>query len=78
MRPLRTENTTNQLNGTGVGDLPICATHDSSGNEVIVSVWELSDDDLITINTTGKITMTFQGHTHPPVYLLAGNIFDQS
>lgn len=48
--------------------LPVCLTQNADGIEVVVSVWELSDDDLIDLNIGRKLYLTFQGNTHPPVY----------
>lgn len=50
-----------------VYDLHVCQTEDSNGQTVVISCFELDDDDLINLNLNRKLYLSFHGTTHPPV-----------
>ena len=58
-----------------VYDLPICRTYDSLGNELVISVWELTDEDIEALIKNRKIYFQCWGHTHPPIVLSANSLF---
>ncbi len=58
-----------------VCDLPICRTHDSDGNSLVISVWELSDEDVEELIKNKKLYFSCMGLTHPPIQLSIHSIF---
>lgn len=68
MKAVKDEFTNGVLTGgEGVNDLPVCNIAYDDKTPAVVSVWELSDDDLINLNLNRKLYLEFIGHTHPPV-----------
>lgn len=72
MLPIPTEHTNVNFvlkGGTKENDLPIEMTFDAGGNSVLVSTWELNDDELKQIMAGGKVRLVIWGRGHPPVSL---------
>lgn len=53
----------------GCNDLPTCVTTDSSGAPVIISVWQLSEEERQRVAATGQVYLYIFGTAQPPVYV---------
>lgn len=42
---------------------------------IVISVWELSNEELIHIAHSGRIYFQAWGHTHPPIYISGLSFF---
>lgn len=56
-----------------VGDLPV---HRSDEPALVVSCWELEPGDMEEIRRTGRVWLSVQGRTHPPLCVTARAPFD--
>lgn len=73
MQPVRTERTNRvfQLLGSDEShDLPLEATTDGEDNAILVSTWELSDEERQWIAQGAKMELAVWGTGHPPVSLI--------
>jgi hypothetical protein len=72
MLPIKTEHTNVTYvlkGGTKENDLPIEMSLDEKGFQVLVSTWELSDEELLHIKEGGRVRLVVWGAAHPPVSL---------
>lgn len=51
------------------GSLPVCRCQDGHGYPVIISCWNLTQDEIDLIKETGKIWLTVTGVSMNPVSL---------
>ena len=58
------------------GDLLVFKGLDTLGLPIIISCWELSEEDKIRIAETGKVWLTICGNGMPPVGLGTAKPFD--
>lgn len=79
MRPRRVP-TSNQVfrlpGGTEDNDLWVERTLGSDDEPLILSVWELDDDDRAAIAAGGTIELRVWGTGHPPVAITIGESLD--
>jgi len=54
-------------NMEGCGELPICRVADSKDNPIVISCWDLSEEEIQEIVKTGKLYLWVWGRTQPPV-----------
>jgi hypothetical protein len=59
------------------GDLGVCETTDKDGYPVIVSCWELTEEELQEIIKTKRVWLGVLGAGTPPVWLSGTNPFKQ-
>jgi hypothetical protein len=60
--------------GPGFFDLPVVHA-DHAGKPVMVTAWELTDDEVAEVQRTGRIWLGIMGTVHPPIWLAATNPF---
>lgn len=60
--------------GPGWDNLPVLRAHDGT-NDVLVSAWELDEDEMEEINRTGRVWLIVQGTAQPPVALRISSPF---
>ena len=53
----------------GCYDLPAHVTVDNEGNSVIISCWQLDEQDLAEVALTGRVWLRIWGSAQPPVYV---------
>ncbi len=58
------------------GDLPVHKGKDTYGNNVIVSCWKLSKEDIEEINQTGTLWILVAGQSMPPIIPSTENPFN--
>lgn len=60
--------------------LPVWMGKDTQGVPNIISCWEVTPQELLKINETGKIWLSVCGSGMPPVLLMAENpfVYDES
>lgn len=75
MKPIQTPQTNITFKGEGCADLPAMACHDNEGNNYIISVWELTQEELEIINKTGLVYLSVMGTQTPPVFLSGKPLF---
>jgi hypothetical protein len=75
MKPIKTGNSNSILRAPegdeNVNDLPITRLEFPNGVQAVESCWEISEEELEIIKTTGKIYFLAVGDTHPPILLSA-------
>lgn len=69
MRPVKTKHTNITLTAEGCGDLPATVLQYGGGRQEIETCWELTPEELATVQRTGRIYLNVAGWTHPPVIL---------
>lgn len=72
MKPVRTSWSTTTFvlkGGTEENDLPVEVADDETGHPVLVSMWELTDDERRRISIGKRVVLTVWGIGTPPVAL---------
>lgn len=72
MKPVRTPFTNANfklVGGTDKNDLPIQQDTDENGNAVLMSIWELDDDERSLIAAGARVRLVVWGIGTPPVAL---------
>jgi hypothetical protein len=76
MEPVQTDFTNCIFKLPGGGpetDLPVEKNIDVEGRDVLISTWELSDEDLKQLQEVRKLDLIIWGKGHPPVALAIHN-----
>ncbi len=71
MRPAQTDNTNIILAAEDCGDLPATVLQYGDGRQELETCWELTQEELATVQRTRKIYLIVVGREHPPVILSA-------
>lgn len=58
-----------------VGDLPAFVGNNQEGSPVIISIWELSEEEVKQIIANKSIYLVVSGHGMPPISLHAETVF---
>lgn len=69
-KPVQTDRTTSVFKlpgGTEENDLPAEHSVDEGGNPVIITTWELTEEERKWVATGSKIELIVWGTAHPPV-----------
>ncbi len=58
-------------------DMEVCVTVDDSGNQLTISKWEVTEEDIDNIRKNGGIFVGIIGNLIPPIFLSSVNILPE-
>lgn len=76
MRPIQTGTTNIVLVCEDCRGLPATVMQYGDGRQEFETCWELTPEDLATVQRTGKIYLNVIGQAHPPVALTVESVLE--